>query len=137
VSDVYSNSSSNASLHDLTVNLMGMYRQKYCLLLCFQKALIEKCNCWDIRSIRYSSNYKPCNIANVTEPCNIANVTEPCNIANVTEPCNIANVTEPCNIANVTEPCNIANVTELDCFNRVLSEFYSSGINDLCFEQWY
>ena len=49
--DPSSNSSSSSILYQATLNILGekSYRQKYCLRLCYQLAVIMNCSCFDPR----------------------------------------------------------------------------------------
>ncbi len=44
-----SNLSSSSKLYQATLNILGekSYRQKFCLRLCYQAAVIMNCSCYD------------------------------------------------------------------------------------------
>ena len=49
--DPASNLSSNSSIYQAMMNVLHekAYRQKYCIKLCYQKAVIDRCSCYDPR----------------------------------------------------------------------------------------
>jgi hypothetical protein len=67
VFNVNSKNSVLTHLERLTIDTMSVYGQKHCLLLCLQLLLIEKCECWDVRSQKPLSEHRPCNISKTKE----------------------------------------------------------------------
>jgi hypothetical protein len=59
-------SSYNSYLYSSTVNLTGIYEQKFCLELCFQKNLIDACGCYDVTSISFT-NSTPCSLTQILD----------------------------------------------------------------------
>jgi hypothetical protein len=58
--DTSSPNSFDSNLYKSTFNSIKVYRQKFCLQLCYQEYLIEKCNCSDINAPTLSGLDQPC-----------------------------------------------------------------------------
>lgn len=64
IEDTYSLDSYNSDYYRKTIMINGKYNQKYCLLVCYQYYLLNKCGCYDPDSVGFD-DYSSCNIYNM------------------------------------------------------------------------
>lgn len=83
-------------LFDFIKNSENAYRQKSCLDLCYQMSTIENCGCYDLESLKFTSD-KPCHLNDTDYFCLVNNyrqfVTEENNV-NCSIECPLECVTE-------------------------------------------
>lgn len=58
--DIESKDSFNSGIYQTTVLMNQKYSQKVCLMLCYQRYLIQKCGCYDSKIVNFQQNVKPC-----------------------------------------------------------------------------
>ena len=115
--DTSSPNSFDSNLYKSTFNSIKVYRQKFCLQLCYQEYLIEKCNCSDINVPTLSGVDQPC-LDEESLNCALARYNEFYTGTNLNQKC----------IDECPQECNSVNFNLATLQADYPSKFYSELI---------